>query len=150
MSDQSLARESLSELVARCDDAFLVTLVDGLLDSAVISAPKPLRSPQIGTVQIQVREPICRERFILSDALVTIAEVMVDESLGWAMRLGANPAAAMAAAVLDGWLSGPDFNQPTKVDVIGRLQTADRAAQFTNQLRRREILGTAIEFEELD
>ena len=148
--DRTSNREYLSELVARCDDHTIVDIVDDLLWSKTIPAPRPLREPQIGTIQLQVREPICRERFILADALVTIAEVMVDESLGWAMRVGANAEAAVAAAVLDGWLAGADGDDAAKKKTIDELKSLDRVHDYAINLRRREVLATAIEFEELD
>lgn len=149
-SGQSLSREHLSELVARCDDHTLIEIVDDLLCSQTIRAPRPLREPQIGTVQLQVREPICRERFILADALVAIAEVMVDNSLGWAMRVGANAEAAVAAAVLDAWFAGAAGDQAAKTRTIDELRAIDRVNEYAINLRRRDVLATAIEFEELD
>jgi len=147
---QTLNREYLSELVARCDDHTLIDIVDDLLWSKTLPTPRPLREPQIGTVQLQVREPICRERFILADALVTIAEVMVEDSLGWAMRVGANAEAAVAAAVLDGWLAGNDGDHVAKAKTIDELRELDRVNEYAINLRRRDVLATAIEFEELD
>lgn len=150
MAGQSLSREHLSELVARCDDHTLIEIVDDLLCSQTIPAPRPLREPQIGTVQLQVREPICRERFILADALVAIAEVMVENSLGWAMRVGANAEAAVAAAVLDAWFAGAAGDHAAKTQTIDELKALDRVSEYAINLRRRDVLATAIEFEELD
>jgi alpha-D-ribose 1-methylphosphonate 5-triphosphate synthase subunit PhnG len=81
------AREELVELADRC-------LADG-------PAPTVLRRPEIGCVSVQVREPVARERFLLGDVLACSAEVELAGVRGWAMRLGDDRAATLAAAVCD-------------------------------------------------
>lgn len=60
-----------------------------------------LSGPEVGVVALQVREPIARERFYLGEALVTRAEVDLGGTRGWAMRMGSDRMATLAAAVLD-------------------------------------------------
>jgi phosphonate C-P lyase system protein PhnG len=110
----------------------------------------PVREPQIGTVQIQVREPICLDRFILGDALVTTAEVVVGDTLGWAMRPGADPESAVAAAILDAWLTDDGGNSPHVQRVVDELMALDKRREEEEDRRHDEIMSTAIDFEELD
>jgi alpha-D-ribose 1-methylphosphonate 5-triphosphate synthase subunit PhnG len=147
-------RDLICNLIARTSGERLVAIVNSLLDDNVIPEPIPVREPQVGTVQIQVREPICRERFILADALATTAEVTVNGRLGWAMRIGADPEAAMAAAVLDAWInsdsaSGHSGGTITQ-GVIDELVSIDEARRADDSALQAAILRTAIEFEELD
>lgn len=143
-------RDALSELVSRCPDELIETIVDSLLRSEEIKSPVLLREPQVGTIQLQVREPICRERFILADALVTLAEVSVDGVPGWAMRIGATPTVATAAAVLDAWFASPQGDTALRVRVLEEIRAADRRRSNELNVKRRQILSTTIEFEELD
>lgn len=144
------SREELCSIVARCPDTDLISLVNDLVDSDAFESLSRVRDPQIGTVQIQIREPICRERFILADALVTIAEVMINQSIGWAMRLGANVEATTAAAIIDGWISAPTGDPSTKQRAIDTLLSVHRRDSYERELHHQDILATAIEFEELD
>jgi len=50
---------------------------------------------------LQVREPVCRERFYLGEVVVTRCEVAIAECRGWAMIAGEHEKAALAAAVCD-------------------------------------------------
>lgn len=146
----SPSREETCAIAAQMADAEIVSLVNSLIDAGDIGSLERVREAQVGTVQLQVREPICHERFILADALVTIAEVIVDGSVGWAMRLGANIEAATAAAVLDGWLADHTDGAPTKKRVIDSLLSAQRRDSYERNVMQQEVLATAIEFEELD
>jgi phosphonate C-P lyase system protein PhnG len=143
-------RNMLCNLIARIPGDHLVPIVDDLLASGTIPSPVPVREPQIGTVQIQVREPICLDRFILGDALVTTAEVVVGGTLGWAMRPGADPESAVAAAILDAWLADDNGNSPQVQRIIEQLTTLDEQRRVVEFDRLRDVLTTAIDFEELD
>ena len=96
-----MSREDICSSLASSDAVSLETLINSLISRGSISNIEMIRPPSTGTIQMHVREPICEERFIVGDALVTIAEVSVDGTLGWAMRLGGDANAAVAAAVAD-------------------------------------------------
>ncbi len=107
-----------------------------------------IRPPSTGTIQMQVREPICEERFIVGDALVTIAEVSVDGTLGWAMRLGSDANAAVAAAVADAHIARVGFEgAPELAELISYTQLE---LNRTEEREWAEIRETIIDFEELD
>jgi phosphonate C-P lyase system protein PhnG len=139
----------MSSILARADRDELIAVVDHLLTTNADLRVTAIRSPEVGTVQLQVREPVCEERFIIADGLATVAEVMVSEALGWAMRLGDDPEAATAAAVADALVA---MNSP--VDGLWRLfEFASATELFINSARNaqlRRLLDTAISFEELD
>ncbi|AGP61058.1 phosphonate C-P lyase system protein PhnG [Streptomyces rapamycinicus] len=75
-----------------------------LAECACIADGAPVRvlvGPDVGCVTAQVREPVLEQRFLLGDVLACRAEVELAGHRGWAMRLGDDRAAALAAAVLD-------------------------------------------------
>lgn len=145
-------RESICEILSDCSTQDLTSLVDTLLEVGAVKDVRAVRSPEVGTVQLQVREPICRERFILGDALVTVAEVAVGSSLGWAMRTGNDPHGAVAAAILDGWLaqSSPEVDALHLTMVDNLLQATAAKQTIEQSLKTSQVLSTAIQFEELD
>ena len=145
---QSITREEISSLLSSCDSVELVALVDSLINTGVIGQIEMVRPPSTGTVQLQVREPICEERFIVGDALVTTAEVSIDGTLGWAMRTGADSGAAVAAAVADAQIARVGLhNIPELSALVMRTKLELLAAEA---LEWAEISGTVIDFEELD
>lgn len=148
----NFTRESICEILSHCPTQDLTSLVDTLLEVGAVEDVRAVRSPEVGTVQLQVREPICRERFILGDALVTVAEVAVGSSLGWAMRMGNDPHGAVAAAILDGWLAQPTLEiDALHLTMVDNLLQATAVKQTTEQsLKTSQVLSTAIQFEELD
>jgi alpha-D-ribose 1-methylphosphonate 5-triphosphate synthase subunit PhnG len=108
--------------------------------------------PEVGYISAQVREPILKQRFLLGDVLACRAEVELDGTRGWALRLGEDRAAALAMAILDAASSatGPAAGDGTLAGRIDRLcadadgrRRADDAAEWA------ELAGTAVEFEEL-
>lgn len=145
-------REAICEILAHCDSQDLTSLVDTLLESGSIKDVRAVRSPEVGTVQLQVREPICEERFILGDALVTVAEVAVGSSLGWAMRTGNDPHGAVAAAILDGWVAQSTLETDAlHLNMFEDLLEATVLQKSAERsMKTSQVLSTAIQFEELD
>lgn len=144
-------RAGLAELVAHTDHRTVIAIVEGLIQGGLISEVNLVRPPQVGTVQLQVREPIVDERFVLADALVTTADVVVDGEPGWAARSDVDPEGAVAAAALDAWLSaGHDGDDFERNSVIQQLVNENLLREADANLRLTDILRTAIEFEELD
>ncbi len=145
-------REAICEILSHCATQELTFVVDKLLEAGAVKDVRAVRSPEIGTVQLQVREPICRERFVLGDALVTVAEVAVGSSLGWAMRMGNDPHGAVAAAILDGWVaqSTPETDAVHLTMLEDLLQATVLQESAERLLKTTQVLSTAIQFEELD
>lgn len=148
LSQQMLTREEICSLLSLSDSAALVRVIDSLIKSEMISEFEMIRPPATGTVQLQIREPICEERFIVGDALVTVADVSVRGSLGWAMRLGSDTHATVAAAIADAYIALVGLeNVPAMKDLL--LQTKEEVAERETS-EWAEISETVIDFEELD
>ena len=139
-----MSREDICSSLASSDPVSLETLINSLIARGTISNIEMIRPPSTGTIQMQVREPICEERFIVGDALVTIAEVSVDGTLGWAMRLGGDANAAVADAHI------------ARVGLEGAPELAELVLYTKSEIERAdeqewaEIRETIIDFEELD
>ena len=143
-----MSREDICSILASSDAVSLETLINTLIAHGSITHVEMIRPPSIGTVQMQVRDPICEERFIVGDALVTVAEVSVDGTLGWAMRLGSDANAAVAAAVADAHIARVGFEgAPELAELV--LYTKTELTRADDQ-EWEEIRETMIDFEELD
>lgn len=92
-------RERRTELLALAEHAELIDLADRCLADG--ARPEVLVVPEVGCIAAEVTEPIGAERFLLGDVLACRAEVALDGVRGWAMRLGDDRAAVLAAAVCD-------------------------------------------------
>jgi alpha-D-ribose 1-methylphosphonate 5-triphosphate synthase subunit PhnG len=147
-SPLSLSREDISSMLAQCDSESLQNIIDSLLNRDLLGNIEVIRPPSTGTVQLQVREPICEERFIVGDALVTVAEVSVGTSLGWAMRLGDDAVGAVAAAIADAHIAQVGLHMVPELSDLVHTTMAELKA-FEKQ-EWAEIQGTVIDFEELD
>jgi len=143
-----MSREDICSSLASSAANSLETLINSLIARGIISNIEMIRPPSTGTVQMQVREPICEERFIVGDALVTVAEVSVNGTLGWAMRLGSDANAAVAAAIADAHIA--------RVGIEGVPELAELVFYTKSEMERldelewAEIRETIIDFEELD
>lgn len=143
-----MSREDICSSLASSDPFALETLVNSLIARGSISNIEMIRPPSTGTIQMQVREPICEERFIVGDALVTVAEVSVDGTLGWAMRLGGDANAAVAAAVADAHIARVGFESaPELAELVLYTKLEMERAE---EREWAEIRETIIDFEELD
>jgi alpha-D-ribose 1-methylphosphonate 5-triphosphate synthase subunit PhnG len=135
-------RASLLAQSARND---VIDLAERLI--ARHGTPETILLPEPGLVALEVREPVCRERFILGDVLVTRAEVVIAGAEGWAARMGldreATFAAAVCAAVGDHGLLGAD-----EVDELC-LSTEENLAD-RESLEWNELAPTMVDFEEMD
>ncbi|MEU6270609.1 phosphonate C-P lyase system protein PhnG [Saccharopolyspora shandongensis] len=136
-------REQRAALLAVAEPAEVIELADACLEAA--PPPKVLVAPEVGCVSVQVREPIVRDRFLLGDVLACRAEVELDGARGWAMRLGDDRAAALAAAILDAAVESGRAR--TEVDELcARVAERQRLAEDTEWA---ELAPTIVEFEEL-
>jgi len=136
-------REERAALLALARTEELVGLADACLADGVV--PQVLRAPEVGCVATQVAEPIAGERFLLGDVLAVQAEVEFGGARGWAMRLGDDRVAALAAAICDAEVQA---GRPHAADVLalcGRVaarEAESAAAQWA------ELAPTVVEFEE--
>ncbi|OYN96258.1 alpha-D-ribose 1-methylphosphonate 5-triphosphate synthase subunit PhnG [Propionibacteriaceae bacterium ES.041] len=136
-------REELAEQLSLADPSTLVEIAELCLDAHDLQV---VRGPEVGTVATQVREPIAGTRFLLADVLASSAEVRLAGTPGWAMRMGADPEAALAQAICDAELQ----RDGAYADRLRRL-CAD-VATTTRMERAAEwerLCGTIVEFEEI-
>lgn len=142
-------RSGWSSLIAQCDPSLLCVTVDQVLQ--VFGEALDLRvihPAETGSIQLPVREPVRRERFLLADAIVSTAEVSVNGVIGWSMRIGTDKKAAMAGAIADALLAG-DFSLQT-APIVTLLTETRRTIIDERNSKWEEIGKTIISFEELD
>jgi alpha-D-ribose 1-methylphosphonate 5-triphosphate synthase subunit PhnG len=144
-----LSREERCALLAEAAPAELRRLADHCLADDQVTEGAPVRvllAPEVGTVTAPVREPVAGHRFLLGDVLACRAEVELAGRRGWALRLGDDRAAVLAAAVLDAAAQvTPEL--AAEVDALCH-QVADRRADRL-ALEWAELAATVVEFEEL-
>ena len=141
---EPLDREARCGLLAEAGPAELRELADACLaDGADV---RVLLAPEVGCVPTQVREPVAGERFLLGDVLACRAEVELAGHRGWAMRLGDDRAAVLAAAVLDAEVQAGRA-RASEVDELCR--EVARRRQEREEQEWAELAPTVVEFEEL-
>lgn len=138
------SREERAALLALAPPDELVGLADACLADGAV--PRVLRAPEVGCVATQVTEPIAGDRFLLGDVLAVQAEVELGGSRGWAMRLGDDRAAALAAAICDAEVQAGRSHAADVVDLCGRVAAREAAAEAEEWAR---LAPTVVEFEEL-
>jgi alpha-D-ribose 1-methylphosphonate 5-triphosphate synthase subunit PhnG len=145
MTDRALTTEQRAELLAAADPSAVVELAEACL--AVHGDPVVVQAPEVGLVMLQVREPVCEERFHLGEVVVTRAEVVLAGARGWALRAGTDRTAALGAAVCDAVAaSGAELAW----DVIELCLATQRSSAAAAAEEWRELLATEVHFEELD
>jgi alpha-D-ribose 1-methylphosphonate 5-triphosphate synthase subunit PhnG len=133
-----------AELLAVAEESELVALADRCLEAA--QDTRVIEPPTVGTIPLCVREPVVGERFILADVLATQAEVEHRGQRGWAMRLGDDAAATLAAAICDAEAaSGQGLAR--EVDLLCRRAERSRAEEAAREWA--ELARTEVQFEEL-
>lgn len=138
------SREELHELLALTPGDDLVALADTILATGVNL--RVTRRPETGSIAVQVREPVARQRFQLADMVVSTAEVELAGERGWAMRSGTDRRAALAQAVCEAELAR---NGSHAAQIRARLESeaTDRSAQRAQEWSA--LLPTIVEFEEV-
>lgn len=137
--------ERRCELLASTDRHRLLAVADACLSDE--PPPEIVLPPQVGSIVLTVREPVEASRFHLGDVLVTRAEVVHRGERGWAMVMGADEAAALAAAICaaEAQAGGPSG---ASVDELcaetERLIDQQRAAEWA------ELTPTIVSFTELE
>ncbi|MFG1664243.1 phosphonate C-P lyase system protein PhnG [Streptomyces sp. Y7] len=141
---QELSREQRCALLAEADRAELIELADACIaDGAQV---RVLVAPEVGCVTAQVREPVLEQRFLLGDVLACRAEVELGGHRGWAMRLGDDRAAVLAAAVLDAEV---EAGRPRAADVDLLCERVAGRRELRESQEWAELAPTVVEFEEL-
>ncbi|MFM7534366.1 MAG: phosphonate C-P lyase system protein PhnG [Acidimicrobiales bacterium] len=136
--------ERRAELLARADADRLRALAERCLDAASGALS---RAVEVGTIRVQVREPVVGERFLLTDVLACRAEVARSGHVGWSVRLGSDRVTTLAAAVCDLEVAseGPLCSEVESLcERTARILAAERAAHWI------ELAPTEVRFEELD
>jgi len=133
-----------AELLAVAEEDELVALADRCLEAA--PGTRVTEPPSVGTIPLCVREPVVGERFILADVLATQAGVEHRGQRGWAMRLGDDAAATLAAAICDAEAaSGTGLAR--EVDLLCRRTERHRADEAAREWA--ELARTEVHFQEL-
>lgn len=138
-----LDRDMRVSLLAVSDPDALIPLADACLDEADVELR---HGPAVGTVLLQVREPIERRRFYLGDVLATEARVRLAGHDGWAMRMGDDAEATLAAAICD---ASVEAELSCRGDILDLCQRTHEQAMAQRAAELRDIAATAVEFEEL-
>jgi alpha-D-ribose 1-methylphosphonate 5-triphosphate synthase subunit PhnG len=133
-----------AELLAVAEESELVALADRCLEAAPDT--RVIEPPTVGTIPLCVREPVVGERFILADVLATRAEVEHRGQRGWAMRLGGDTAATLAAAICDAE-AATGSGLAREVDLLCRRTERSRADAAAREWA--ELARTEVHFEEL-
>jgi phosphonate C-P lyase system protein PhnG len=148
----SAKRERRSELLARATPELVRELAEQALGLTEVSKELTVtQPPQTGLVMMQVREPVCKERFYLGEVVTTRAEVALGETRGWSMRLGSDKQTALGAAICDVVAELGDARTDGLATQIEALcdRTEYRLSQ-ESALEWSEIAKTIVDFEELD
>ena len=139
-----LDRSQRCGLLAEADVDELRDLADSCLaDGADV---RVLVAPEVGCVSTQIREPVADERFLIGDVLACRAEVELAGHRGWAMRLGDDRAAVLAAAVLD---AEAVAGRPHAAAVDELCRAVARRLTDRQDREWAELAPTIVEFEEL-
>ena len=145
-------RDRRSELLGRATPELVRELAEQALGLTEIAKElKVTQPPQTGLVMMQVREPVCKERFYLGEVVTTRAEVALGENRGWSMRLGSDKETALGAAICDVVVELGDERTGGLATQIEALcdRTEYRLSQESAS-EWSEIAKTIVDFEELD
>lgn len=147
-----ISREQRTELLAIADVDAIQCLAETALSFSTISDSLVVtKKPETGLVMMQVREPVCAERFYLGEIAATRAEVIIGKEKGWAIRLGTDKATVLGAAILDALceITHEDLLELQK-DVIALCIETARIESSSALHEWNEISPTIVNFEELD
>lgn len=152
VSPIELSREQRTELLAIADSDALQLLADRALKYTFVSESLVItKKPETGLVMMQVREPVCMERFYLGEIAATRAEVLIDKEKGWAIRLGTDKAAVLGAAILDAVCEiNNEYLSELQNDVFTLCVETARIESNSAFNEWNEIFPTIVNFEELD
>ena len=152
VAPMDISREQRTELLARADPDSIQRLAERALGyTFVAESLVVIKKPETGLVMMQVREPVCKERFYLGEIAATRAEVLVNNEKGWAIRLGTDKATVLGAAILDAIceIAHVDLSGIQK-DVEALCIETARRESISAIHEWNEISPTIVNFEELD
>lgn len=138
-------RSSRAAMLAQADPEALADVADECLATA--PSPEIHHGPDVGTVVLTVREPVETTRFHLGEVLVTRCQLEHRGVTAWAMRMGDDRAATLAAAICDAEVEadGPAAAAVARLVAATHAQLdAERAEEWT------ELEPTIVAFEEMD
>lgn len=144
-TDSLPASADITEILAAAEAAELTETAENLI--AIFGDPEMLTPPETGLVMMVIREPVCEERFHLGEVVVTRAEVTIAGFRGWAMRLGNDRVATLAAAICEA-VGRSDLPQKALVDRLCERTASRQAAFLTTEWQ--QLSATEVRFEELE
>lgn len=115
-------RDRRFELFALAEAAPLMALAEEVLGTAAVAVLAP---PTVGMLMLRLRDPVAGGMFNAGEVLVTEARATLGPHHGYAMRLGREPEATLAAAVLDATLAAGHPLAPRTLALLAA--TADAA-----------------------
>jgi alpha-D-ribose 1-methylphosphonate 5-triphosphate synthase subunit PhnG len=131
------------EVMAQGSPEPLLDLAEAVLAESEITVITP---PRVGMVMLRLREPVVGEVFNAGEVLVTEAQVALGEQQGYAMRLGREPEATLAAAVLDAAVAAGHPLTPRILDGLAALAAAEQERQAAAWSA---VAPTRVSFEEM-
>jgi alpha-D-ribose 1-methylphosphonate 5-triphosphate synthase subunit PhnG len=134
-----------ASMLAQADPDALAAVADECLASA--PTPSIHHGPDVGTIMLTVREPVETTRFHLGEVLVTRCQLEHRGVTAWAMRMGDDRAATLAAAICDAEAeaAGPASPAVERLVTETRRHLDEQRAEEWNELE-----PTIVAFEEMD
>jgi alpha-D-ribose 1-methylphosphonate 5-triphosphate synthase subunit PhnG len=139
----SVDRTARCETLAQSAPEPLLDLAEQVLADSPVTLVIP---PRVGMLMLRVREPVVGAIFNAGEVLVTEAQVALGAANGYAVRLGRDPEAALAAAVLDAAVEAGHPLAPTIIDALHAWAADEQARQLAAW---REVAPTRVSFEEM-
>jgi alpha-D-ribose 1-methylphosphonate 5-triphosphate synthase subunit PhnG len=138
-----LDRDRRFEILAQGDAGAIMALAEDILMSAEVAVVTP---PRVGTMMLRHREPVAGTQFNAGEVLVTEASVALGPYRGYAMRLGRDLEATLAAAVIDAAAEAQHVLTPQigalLAELVARAEAEDAA-------HWREVAATRVVFDEM-
>ena len=146
------SRDRRAELLAIAEPEAIQKLANRALELGSISDSLVVtKAPETGLIMMQVREPVCKERFYLAEVVATRAEVLLLDQAGWAIRMGTDRPTALGAAILDAICEVVDDEYVELQRSIGELCNQTIADEANAKLAEwNEISPTIVNFEALE
>ena len=141
--DAAMDRTTRFEILCKSDQESLLELAEAVLEMSEVSVTTP---PRVGMLMLRVREPVDGAIFNAGEVLVTEAQVSLGEYRGYGMRLGREPEATLAAAVLDAAVEARHALTPRVMDGLRAMAAAEQARQ---QAAWDSVAPTRVSFEEM-
>lgn len=134
-----------ASMLAQADTDALTAVADECLANA--APPEIHHGPDVGTVVLTVREPVETTRFHLGEVLVTRCQLEHRGVTSWAMRMGDDRAATLAAAICDAEAEagGPAAAAVERLVAETRNHLEEQRVEEWNELE-----PTIVAFEEMD